>query len=83
MEKKNSLLLAYMNPREKHIADMIEFAGQLGALMSFVQLIDTVQGALPRREDGPAISGENARTARRVDGLQRNALGRKRRPVES
>jgi hypothetical protein len=68
-----------MNP-DMSIMEMLEFAGQLGALMSYVQLIDTVQNALPRRNDvlNP-VEIEPQRNARRVDGLQRNALGRKRR----
>lgn len=76
---KTSSLLDNMNP-DMSIMEMLEFAGQLGALMSYVQLIDTVQNALPRRNEvlNP-VEIEPQRNARRVDGLQRNALGRKRR----
>ena len=79
MPPKTSSLLDNMNP-DMSIMEMLEFAGQLGALMSYVQLIDTVQNALPRRNDvlNP-VEIEPQRNARRVDGLQRNALGRKRR----
>lgn len=75
-EKKTSRLLEYMN-KDMSIMEMMELSGQLGALMSYVQLIDTVQNALPRRLEN--CTDEPARAARRVDGLQRNALGRKRR----
>jgi hypothetical protein len=60
------------------LSALVELAGQFGALLSYIQLIDTPQEALPRRiipfkYEVPATPG------RRNDDLQRNALGRKRR----
>ena len=59
------------------ILELIEFAGQLGALLSYVQLIDLPESQLPRRITVPQTVFEPS--VRRADDLQRNALGRKRR----
>ena len=79
--KKSSVLLQNMNIENMSIMELVELSGQLGALMSYVQLIDTVQNALPRRLETTKDCDEPARAARRIDGLQRNALGRKRRVI--
>lgn len=59
------------------ILELVEFAGQLGALMSYVQLIDMPEAQLPRRIRTTPVANEPS--VRRTDDLQRNALGRKRR----
>jgi|TARA_B110000483_G_scaffold231040_1_gene296941 hypothetical protein len=59
------------------ILELIEFAGQLGALLSYVQLIDLPESQLPRRITVSQTVFEPS--VRRTDDLQRNALGRKRR----
>lgn len=71
-----SVLLEFM-PKEMSLMELVEFAGQMGAWTSFVHLIDTPQNALPCRLGERDLSTN--RVVRRVDGLQRNALGRKRR----
>lgn len=62
------------------LSSLIEMAGQISSLLSYVQLIDTTQTSLPRRT--LSHSTENIDLApRRADDLQRNALGRKRRAL--
>ena len=70
-----SVFLTFMEPRS--IMETVELGSQLAALISFAMLIDTSQNALPRRL--VAYEGDTARYTRRVDDLQRNALGRKRK----
>lgn len=59
---------------------LVEFAGQLGAMISYVQLVELPQSHFSRRltlykTDGPPHHPS------RTDDLQRNALGRKRRKL--
>jgi hypothetical protein len=60
-----------------NLLEKIEFAGQLHAWVSYVQLIDTTQNALPRRISEYNVPTDT--TKRRSDPLERSALGRKRR----
>lgn len=65
---------------ELSLSSLIEMAGQISSLLSYVQLIDTTQTSFPRRT--LSHSTENIDLApRRADDLQRNALGRKRRAL--
>lgn len=57
---------------------LIEMAGQISSLLSYVDLIDTPQNNLPRRITQNALPS-HVLGARRCDDLERNALGRKRR----
>lgn len=63
------------------LLEKIEFAGQLHAWVSFVQLIDTTQNALPRRVIEYTALADS--TKRRTDPLERSALGRKRRLTQA
>jgi hypothetical protein len=62
---------------------LVEMAGQISALLSYVQLIDTPHHVLPRRLVTHAVESNTSSTSRRRDDLQRNALGRKRRKTEN
>ena len=64
--------------KDLSLSALIEMAGQISALLSYVQLIDTAQENLPRRTS-TWTEAEMPAVPRRVDDLQRNALGRKRR----
>lgn len=60
------------------LSSLIEMAGQISSLLSYVQLIDTSQTNLPRRTLLHSVENIDS-VPRRADDLQRNALGRKRR----
>lgn len=62
---------------EMSIMELIEFAGQVSAFLSFVPLIDTTYDAKARRII--PYTAIVSTYVRKTDDLQRNALGRKRK----
>lgn len=77
-----STFLNYTEIDKMSLSALVEMAGQISALLSYVQLIDTPQDALARRVV-PYQYDEVVTCSRRSDDLQRNALGRKRRHKEN
>ena len=73
-----SSFLKYTDVDNMSLNALIETAGQISALLSYVDLIDTPQHDLPQRTT-THVEPEHGGGARRCDDLERNALGRKRR----
>lgn len=79
-----SFLLKFIEKeKEKDLPALLEFAGQIASLLSYLQVIDTPQSHMARRTSAYTKTVSSAINSRRIDDLQRNALGRKRRHDEN
>jgi ribulose bisphosphate carboxylase small subunit len=73
-----SVLLS--DTQDAELMALIELAGQLGAMISYVRLVELPQSHFARRLASYVVENPTNQPSR-TDDLQRNALGRKRRKV--